>query len=89
MITVDELRERFGKTWEIATDLALGVAAWRHTDVTNARYKAGLVNVLRGWDLDELAQKLAEQDDRWREHAGAAPPAPKPRVLGGSTSAGP
>ncbi|MGI5286032.1 hypothetical protein ACQEVF_22225 [Nonomuraea polychroma] len=69
-ITADELRQMYGQTWEIRTDLANGVAAWRKTNVTSAQYDAGLLNVFCAGSLDELAQKIAGQVEREQELGG-------------------
>jgi hypothetical protein len=65
--SVDELRAVYGRTWEVSTELVCGVAAWRHANLPRTMFNAGLINVICASDLDELADKLAEQDDRQRE----------------------
>jgi hypothetical protein len=59
MISADELRNTHGRTWEICTDLAIGVAAWRRVWV---EYRGSQVNVLVAGGLDELAEKLRRQE---------------------------
>ncbi|WP_327585032.1 hypothetical protein OHA25_56600 [Nonomuraea sp. NBC_00507] len=61
MTTVDELQAKYD-TWEIITDLANGVAAWRRTHLRPAQLGRDGVNVMCAWDLDDLAQKLADQE---------------------------
>jgi hypothetical protein len=65
--TLRELSDTYGRTWGISTDLAYGVAAWRHAAITQADYQAGRLHSLLAWDLDELARKLAEQDRDQRQ----------------------
>ncbi|MEV0620711.1 hypothetical protein AB0I81_45815 [Nonomuraea sp. NPDC050404] len=62
MITLDELQEKYKATWEINTDSIACVYAWRHVALAPKRLGDGSANVLRAWDLDELAEKLAEQE---------------------------
>ncbi|TMR98883.1 hypothetical protein [Nonomuraea basaltis] len=58
----DELRETYCRTWEICTDMAIGVAAWRHTYLTPAQLGRHKLNVMCAGDLDELAKRLADQE---------------------------
>ncbi|MGP3964498.1 hypothetical protein ACTWPT_51920 [Nonomuraea sp. 3N208] len=66
MITRDELRKAdklrsvYGNAWEICTDVPDVLYAWRHENL--AKLDGHLVNVLRAGDIDELANKLAEQE---------------------------
>ncbi|MFF4620899.1 hypothetical protein [Nonomuraea jabiensis] len=62
MTTVDELRKKYGKTWEICAELAYGAAAWRHTNLAAAELGRHRVNVMCAGDIDVLAGKLAEQE---------------------------
>ncbi len=62
MTSVEQLREAYGRTWEICTDMAIGVAAWRHTYLTPAQLGRHKVNVMCSPSLDGLARLLAEQE---------------------------
>jgi hypothetical protein len=65
--SVDGLRAAYGRTWEISTELVCGVAAWRHANLPRTLFDGGLVNIICASDLNELSDKLAEQDGRQRE----------------------
>lgn len=58
MISLSVLRDTYGRTWEIRTDLVIGVAAWRRVRVA---HQGTQVNVLVAGNLDELACKLKIQ----------------------------
>ncbi|MET9244485.1 hypothetical protein [Nonomuraea sp. NPDC003709] len=62
MITVGKLREKYGGTWEISTDLAIGVAAWRRKYLGEDALGRNGVNNMCASPLDELAAKLAAQE---------------------------
>lgn len=57
-----ELESAYGRQWVIRDDLAIGVAAWRRTDLPPSRLGPFGVNVLIARDLDELDAKLARQE---------------------------
>ncbi|MFI9598181.1 hypothetical protein [Nonomuraea sp. NPDC052265] len=59
MTTVEELRDAYGKTWEIEPLPTYGAAAWRK--IERPRIGHWLNTVIAG-SLDELAAKLAQQD---------------------------
>ncbi|MFI7610683.1 hypothetical protein ACIBP6_05520 [Nonomuraea terrae] len=95
---VEELEAQYGRTWVIRTDLAIGVAAWRRVNLPANRLGRTGVNVLAAGDLDELGDKLAEQESAALEGrvlppghlalvAAAHNPPPtraRPRILGTS-----
>ncbi|MET7328022.1 hypothetical protein [Nonomuraea sp. NPDC005650] len=62
MTTVEELRNKYGTTWEICTELAYGAAAWRRTYLAPAALGRHRVNVMCAGGLDGLAERLATQE---------------------------
>ncbi|MEW9549506.1 hypothetical protein [Nonomuraea sp. NPDC050783] len=61
--TVEDLQAKYGHRWEIVTDLAVGVAAWRKTYLPTTSLTGALLNVLHASNLDALGARLAEQEN--------------------------
>ncbi|MCF6474967.1 hypothetical protein FAF44_42340 [Nonomuraea sp. MG754425] len=61
-MTLDELRATYNNAWEISTEPVAYVFAWRRVPLTPNQLGATSVNVLHAWDLDELTEKLEEQE---------------------------
>ncbi|GII88681.1 hypothetical protein Ssi03_66710 [Sphaerisporangium siamense] len=59
-LTLAEVRQRHGRTWEIL-DFYGGWVAYRRNPWSTSASRFGVSNVLGADDLDELARQLEEQ----------------------------
>ena len=61
MVTEEELRDVYGKTWELCSLPTWGAAAWRRSFLPCTSLTEGRKNVLLAGSLDALKRMLADQ----------------------------
>lgn len=61
-VTEEELRDVYGKTWELCSLPTWGAAAWRRSFLPCTSLTEGRENVLLAGSLDALKTMLAQQE---------------------------